>query len=138
MKLLLGVMLCLFSVQSFAQCKSDQELASLDWIVHDPEDFARISADVLGQWKAQASDFVFDTEARWMEDALEIPAYARSYDRLSTPQPEMYGDLFVIEHLNTGVPYEVRWYDGKKHVVYDRKVAQCAKDFIPFAVNALF
>src|SRR4051812_40424960 len=127
------------SVSAVAQCRSDTKLSAAGWVIHPSVEFQELAAYQRAQMKTHAEDFVFDPEGRWSASPTPRSLRARSWDRLSTPQAEMYGDLFVIEDLNTGEPVEVRWYDGRKHVVYDSKVEECAcGDFLPMAVNALF
>jgi uncharacterized protein (UPF0218 family) len=74
-----------------------------------------------------------------MSQASSRPVQLDSFDRLSTPQPVMYGDVVMVTDLKTGITSEVRWFDGKtKHVAYNSKFQKCAMDMIPLPTNALF
>ncbi len=119
-----------------ANCTSDVALARVGFVVHSTG-FEAVTAPVLAKYEREKSQFVFDTDARLYDDELHVPVYMVSYDDLRTPQPLMYGDIFLVQNLNTKELYELRWYaDGKRHVAY--RGTQCALDYIPLADNSLF
>ena len=117
-------------------CASDAALERLGFVVHS-SDFESVTAPILAKYEKEKSQFVFDTDARLYDDELHVPVYMVSYDDVRTPQPLMYGDIFLVQNLNTKELYELRWYaDGKRHVAYHQ--TQCALDYIPMADNSLF
>jgi hypothetical protein len=124
---------------AFAACTSDQALAEAGWVIHGTHEFQRIQSQLQVDLNKNAADFVNDMSSNMMSEASQRPIQVNSYDRLSTPQEIMYGDILMIVDLDSGRNSELRWFDGQsKHVVYNSEFQSCATNFIPMASNALF
>ncbi len=136
--ILLAMILGFSSWSSAELCSADKALARLHFNIHSPREFKSLIKTVFGEMKANPKDFVLDMRSRMQLDDNRS-AEVISYDRLSTPQPVMFGDIFVLVDLKTGEYSELRWFDKNlKHVVYNSKFQNCAINFIPMAVNTLF
>lgn len=136
-----SVYIALFAVlaSSFAQgaCPSDQNLKSQGWVVHPTSDLSKVQKELTQVLAQEASDFTLDLTTRMMSKT-ERPVEVVSMDRLSTPQSLMYGDILTVTDLETSEVSELRWFDGRKHVVYNPKFQKCAMNFEFMAENALF
>jgi len=118
-------------------CPSHDALRTRGFVVHSTSDFSRLTRQVFADYESEMEHFVPDMESRLYSGELKVPVLVKSVDDLRTPQSEMYGDLFVIQNLDTGELYELRWYSkGVKHVVY--RTLKCATNYVPYAENALF
>jgi hypothetical protein len=122
-----------------AACATDASYIASGWVISHPSDWTALTKALLARYQRERAEFVFDTEGRFRDSTSGRIYLARSFDRLSTPRPEMYGDFLVIMELNKGKIAEIRWYEkGKKHLAYDPDYQRCASSLFPWAGNALF
>lgn len=121
------------------ECVSNQALERAGWVVHAESQLSTHVKHAQSDMLHNAEDFIHDMSSRMMSHASHRPVQIDSYDRLSTPQDVMYGDILVVTDLKTNRVSELRWFDGKiKHVVYNSEFQECAMPMIPLAYNALF
>ncbi|WP_127717377.1 hypothetical protein [Halobacteriovorax sp. HLS] len=137
MKGLLISVALLFGFNTFATC-SNEALSEIGFKIESTK-FHSNTKKVLN-WLSHDEDFfVDDIETKFFSTQYGGYVQFNSYDHLSTPQMEMYGDIVVIRALSSDEVLEVRWYkNGIKHISYNAKKQGCASDLVPYADNALF
>jgi hypothetical protein len=129
-----------------SSCWADQDLSSADitltslgWVVHSSSDFKHISRQVLAKFSEERADRVYDTRFVIYCSICYRLVNFESYDSLSTPRDEMYGDIVFITDPVSDELIGLRWYDGQtNHVVFDDGRQCCVTDRIPRAKNCLF
>lgn len=129
----------LISFSAFANsegpCPRDEALISLGWIQHSADELE----DIWNQQslESQGPHYVSDMSATYHSSQINDFVQFQSFDNLTTPQMEMFGDLALYQHHKTNEMLEVRWYaQGKKHFVH--KMGVCTVDVVPIAENTLF
>ena len=135
------VSLALASTVAHAACESDAKFKKDKWVVHPSDQFAALSQKILAEKDANPADFVYDTQGGFNSDEAHRQVSLISYDRLSTPKTEMWGDLVTIVTTTDRELVEVRWYDaaGKtKNLVFNPKFQSCATSVYDQAGNTLF
>lgn len=134
-----AVILSFLTVQASAECRSDQQLNNAGWVIHSSHQFKSLSQKIAAQFEAQGNDYIFDVESNFFSSVASKMARMQSFDRVSTPQNIMYGDIVFIRDVHSENLIELRWFDGKsKHVVFDGSQQTCVTNLMPYAVNALF
>ena len=137
MKNLMAICALVFGFNTFATC-SNEALSELGFKVETAK-FTKNSAKIL-KWLANDQEqFVDDIETKFFSTQYGAYVQFNSYDHLSTPQMEMFGDIVVIRDLNSNEVLEVRWYKNSvKYISYNSNKQNCASDLVPYADNALF
>ena len=108
----------------------------------DYKNFSANTDKVFDFLDAHKDDFVKDTDGTIYSTVADRFLYVASYDLLTTPQDEMYGDVVLIwawERNKDQKPFlvEVHWYkDGVKYASYDKSTVPCVT-VVPRAYNAL-
>ncbi len=148
-KSLIALAVLIFSTTVFAQvkaCTTDSAYKNTGWEVVYPKDFDAFYAVFEKVLKAeiQSGELVDDLDSilsttSSVQAGSSLYMRAQTWDRLSTPRDEMYGDLAVF--TNKFAPeevLEVRWYtNSKKFVAVNSKHLRCVSVIVPYAVNSI-
>lgn len=131
--------ICLFSNVAFSQvCPSNNFFEAEGWDTHTGQDFAAVSKNVLAYFERSKEYLVDDLDVTYYSEEHDALVNFKSVDDLRSPDRIMFGDLVTVK-TQTGELLEIRWYaDDVKHIIYDKKLQNCAQDLIPDADNTLF
>jgi hypothetical protein len=133
----------LFSASTFASCSFSTVLSQDGWKVHSAKQFNRLSQEVLANIEGGIDSGLIIPDMKGtfynrngVDEELHIKV--QSWDDLTTPQSEMFGDIAVMTEAFSGTVVEVRWYEaGVKNVVFDLNWVTCMVHTIPYAINSI-
>ncbi|QDK46911.1 hypothetical protein DOM22_17990 [Bdellovibrio sp. ZAP7] len=123
-------------------CPSAEDYEAQGWVVHNPEDFAKLEKtfDAMlsaGQKNGQIIDDMSGHMVTGDLDNKEIMLAVKSYEDLRTPDMVMYGDHATYTHMETQKRVEIRWFNGKKNLVINPKYIKCITGQPPVAENVI-
>ena len=146
MKLIIALML-IFSTQiSMAKnCQTDASYSKQEWKITYPNNFNSIYKDlqrdlsqgIMNKEITKDLDGTIVTSQGYLN---RIYMHTRSWDTLSTPQKEMFGDIAIFTNrLNEDEILEIRWFEnGVKHIAVNSKYLECVSISAPFPENTIF
>lgn len=145
--LIIGVLLLQATI-SYANedCPNHKAFREKGWVIHDTEEFNRLLSQRLEEFMPQlGADLVLD-QAEYYKSCYCHDDYLIMqiviYDRLSTCQDEMWGDVaFAMTGNFDGEFVELRWYDPvakEKHIVCNPDHTCCLTTKVPLAYNTIF